>query len=110
MLAMSQFPAGTSAAVAHRLGMLLRNPPDPLGFIEPCAPVLYEVAPAGPDWLHEIKHDGWRMVARKDGDRVACGAASARIGRRTSPRSLPLSRICRMSALCSMARWSGMPP
>jgi bifunctional non-homologous end joining protein LigD len=21
-------------------------------------------------WLHEIKHDGFRVVARKDGDRV----------------------------------------
>jgi bifunctional non-homologous end joining protein LigD len=50
--------------------MLLRSRPDPLGFIEPCAPVLYEVAPAGPDWLHEIKHDGWRIIARKNGARV----------------------------------------
>ena len=21
-------------------------------------------------WLHEIKHDGFRIIARKDGDRV----------------------------------------
>jgi ATP-dependent DNA ligase len=58
--------------------MLLRNPPDPLGFIEPCAPVLYEVAPAGPDWLHEIKHDGWRIIARKDGDRVRLWSRNGR--------------------------------
>ena len=27
-------------------------------------------APAGPDWLHEIKHDGYRMFAHRDGERV----------------------------------------
>jgi hypothetical protein len=42
--------------------MLLRNAPDPLSFIEPCAPVLYDVAPAGPDWIHKIKHDGGDCV------------------------------------------------
>jgi bifunctional non-homologous end joining protein LigD len=26
--------------------------------------------PTGEAWLHEIKHDGFRVVARKDGDRV----------------------------------------
>jgi ATP-dependent DNA ligase len=26
--------------------------------------------PAGPDWLHEIKHDGFRMIARRDGERT----------------------------------------
>jgi ATP-dependent DNA ligase len=24
----------------------------------------------GPGWLHEIKHDGFRVIARKDGPRV----------------------------------------
>jgi bifunctional non-homologous end joining protein LigD len=26
--------------------------------------------PSGPLWLHEIKHDGFRVIARKDGHRV----------------------------------------
>ena len=26
--------------------------------------------PSGPLWLHEIKHDGFRVIARKDGQRV----------------------------------------
>ena len=26
--------------------------------------------PSGEQWLHEIKHDGFRVIARKDGDRV----------------------------------------
>jgi bifunctional non-homologous end joining protein LigD len=27
-------------------------------------------APSGPLWLHEIKHDGFRVIARTDGKRV----------------------------------------
>src|SRR6185312_8698364 len=30
-------------------------------FIKPMAPTLAKVTPAGPDWLHEVKFDGWRM-------------------------------------------------
>jgi bifunctional non-homologous end joining protein LigD len=26
--------------------------------------------PSGSQWLHEIKHDGFRIIATKDGDRV----------------------------------------
>ena len=26
--------------------------------------------PDGPQWAHEIKHDGYRMICRRDGDRV----------------------------------------
>jgi ATP-dependent DNA ligase len=27
-------------------------------------------APAGPDWIHEIKHDGFRLLVQLEGDRV----------------------------------------
>src|SRR4051812_30588507 len=40
------------------------------GFIRPCAPILAQAAPCGPEWLHEIKHDGYRIVARRAGDRL----------------------------------------
>ena len=30
-------------------------------FIKPMAPTLAKIPPAGPDWLHEVKFDGWRM-------------------------------------------------
>ena len=26
--------------------------------------------PAGPDWIHEIKHDGYRLIVRREGKRV----------------------------------------
>jgi bifunctional non-homologous end joining protein LigD len=45
---------------------LARDRRAPPGFIEPCQPVLRDVAPAGPDWLNEIKHDGYRLIARKE--------------------------------------------
>jgi ATP-dependent DNA ligase len=35
-----------------------------------CLPSLADRAPDGPDWLHEIKHDGFRMLARRDGETV----------------------------------------
>jgi bifunctional non-homologous end joining protein LigD len=37
-----------------------------VGFIEPCLPSPAKTPPAGPDWLHEIKHDGFRIMARRD--------------------------------------------
>ena len=37
-----------------------------LGIIEPCLPSPTKVPPSGPGWLHEIKHDGFRILARRD--------------------------------------------
>src|SRR5437764_5210032 len=37
-----------------------------LGIIEPCLPSPAKVPPSGPDWIHEIKHDGFRILARRD--------------------------------------------
>ena len=42
----------------------------PAGFIPPCLPTKAPRPPSGDAWLHEIKHDGFRVIARKDGDRV----------------------------------------
>ena len=36
------------------------------GFVEPCLPSRAERPPSGPDWVHEIKHDGYRLMARRD--------------------------------------------
>ena len=35
--------------------------------IEPCLPSPAKAPPSGPGWLHEIKHDGFRIMARRDG-------------------------------------------
>jgi ATP-dependent DNA ligase len=36
-----------------------------LGIIEPCLPSPAKATPSGPGWLHEIKHDGFRIMARR---------------------------------------------
>jgi bifunctional non-homologous end joining protein LigD len=53
------------------LGRMLPRPPNlPAGFIPPCLPIKAPKPPSGALWLHEIKHDGFRVIARKDGARV----------------------------------------
>jgi ATP-dependent DNA ligase len=42
----------------------------PAGFIEPCLPTKADTLPSGGLWIHEIKHDGLRIIARKDGPQV----------------------------------------
>ena len=37
-----------------------------LGIIEPCLPSPAKAPPSGAGWLHEIKHDGFRILARRD--------------------------------------------
>jgi ATP-dependent DNA ligase len=49
--------------------MVLRRPS---GFIEPCLPSKVARPPSGPLWVHEIKHDGYRLMVRRDGARVRC--------------------------------------
>jgi bifunctional non-homologous end joining protein LigD len=39
----------------------------PIGFIIPAQAVLASRPPSGPSWVHEIKHDGYRMIVRRDG-------------------------------------------
>jgi len=39
-------------------------------FVEPCLPTLSIKPPSGPGWVHEIKHDGYRLQARRDADGV----------------------------------------
>jgi bifunctional non-homologous end joining protein LigD len=41
---------------------MLRRP-----ILEPCLPPPAKQPPAGPGWIHEIKHDGFRVLARRDG-------------------------------------------
>jgi bifunctional non-homologous end joining protein LigD len=50
--------------------MLARPRTLPTGFIAPCLPTKAHTLPSGGLWLHEIKHDGFRIIARKDGERV----------------------------------------
>jgi bifunctional non-homologous end joining protein LigD len=42
----------------------------PAGFIAPCLPIKIDKLPSGSEWLHEIKHDGFRIIARNRGAQV----------------------------------------
>ena len=46
------------------------GPARPPTWIKPQLAKLVEKAPDGPDWLHELKLDGYRMHARLDAGRV----------------------------------------
>jgi len=58
--------------------MLMRTPErwvrpkrrQPPGFILPRPPMIADKVPAGDGWGHELKHDGFRILAFKDGDTV----------------------------------------
>jgi hypothetical protein len=45
--------------------MSLRPRALPAGFIAPCLPTSAPRPPSGALWLHEIKHDGFRVIGRK---------------------------------------------
>ena len=57
------------ASGIFRSSVVLRRPS---GFIEPCQPSKVARPPSGPLWVHEIKHDGYRLIVRRDGLRVRC--------------------------------------
>ena len=42
----------------------------PKTLFQPCVPKRGTAVPAGPDWLHEIKHDGYRLIVQREGKRV----------------------------------------
>jgi bifunctional non-homologous end joining protein LigD len=48
--------------------MLQRNLAD--AFIAPCLSSKTDKLPSGSEWLHEVKHDGFRVIARKKGVQV----------------------------------------
>ena len=88
---------------------------------QPCIPVSFEVAPSGPQWVHEIKHDGYRLIVRRTGERVQPetrggynwadrypwiaqgrrGAQGDARRRSTARRSCAVPTACRISSACT---------
>jgi hypothetical protein len=54
------------------------------GFVASCIPSLAHKPPSGPDWVHEIKHDGYRLIVRRQGEMVPPVRAAARLRARSS--------------------------
>src|SRR3954465_13298571 len=87
--------------------MLMRTPaplgpaqsPEAPGFIVPCQPTLIDKAPVGDGWIHELKHDGFRILAFKDGDKVRLWSRNGRdwssefVCIAAAMRALPFNRV-----------------
>ena len=37
---------------------------------EPCLPTRANAVPSSKNWIHEVKHDGYRLIVQRDGARV----------------------------------------
>ena len=55
-----------ATSVAPSLWMALYPP----GFIEPCLPTISRTVPTGPQWAYEIKPNGFRFLAVRQGKRA----------------------------------------
>ena len=44
--------------------------PMPKSPFEPCIPTTAAKVPDRPEWIHEIKHDGYRLIVQRDGKRI----------------------------------------
>jgi hypothetical protein len=86
----------------------------PAGFIEPCLPTSTKRPPSRAGWLHEIKHDGFRVIARKDGTRVRLCSRPGNVLTKRFPRVTEAvarlrARSCILDARRSFAARTGSP-
>ena len=70
----------------------------PVGFIEPCLPTGARSVPSGPQWVYEIKHDGFRFICWRVGDRVR---VFSRIGHEWSAQLPAIAAALRAEAICA---------
>jgi len=54
-------------------------------FVEPSCPPLPPKPPAGANWIHEIKHDGYRLMARRGPVGIRLITAGGTTGRPATP-------------------------
>jgi ATP-dependent DNA ligase len=67
-------PAWLTGAISISCGFAIPEKPAYLWFMfkafEFCIPTRGTKVPDGPDWLHEVKYDGYRLRVERNGDRV----------------------------------------
>jgi len=76
-----------------------------LSAIDPCLPSAAKRPPAGPGWIHEIKHDGFRIMARQD---TGAFCLMTRSGNHLA-RRFPFV-VTAVSALPARWRWASTVP
>src|SRR5271169_36773 len=59
-----------STPIFEDMSLYRPRPRQPSGVPEPCLPTGAKAPPPGPDWIHEIKHDGFRVLAQRAGSKV----------------------------------------
>jgi bifunctional non-homologous end joining protein LigD len=64
----------------------------PPAFVAPCLPTLVRTPPPGPEWAHEIEHDGYRAVSMIRGATSRSTPGAAMAGLRACRTSTPHSR------------------
>jgi bifunctional non-homologous end joining protein LigD len=90
--------------------------PLPAGFIVPAQPVKASKPPVGTAWVHEIKHDGYRIIVRRDGptvrlysrnayDRTARLAAIARAAEQIKAKSFTIGGEAVVLGLDGLSRF-----
>src|SRR3954454_3561712 len=85
-------PAMSTWSARSRLARDRRRPE---GFVEPMLATPVQGVPTGPGWQFEVKHDGYRMIARAENGQarilmadsvsLAASAARAREGKLSAP-------------------------
>ena len=75
------------------------------GFISPCQPTKVDRPPSGSNWAHEIKHDGYRLMLRRDGSRVRCFTKSGYDGPTASRPSLRPRCVSMPIHFTSTVKW-----
>jgi hypothetical protein len=89
---------------------MLRMRTLPAGFILPCLPTKTDKLPSGSDWLHEIKHDGFRIIASKKGAQVRLYSRPGNDLTHRFPLIAPESRYCSASLACPLRAKTGHWP
>ncbi len=79
----------------------------PAGFIAPCLPIKTDKLPSGGQRLHQIKHDGFRIVARKNGPRVRLYSRPGNDLTRRFP--LIVDALARLMERLSLAMTTALP-
>jgi len=63
---LGRLDSGGASPILLTMSSALREPERPVRRFDPCLPRPAKMRPAGTGWIHEIKHDGFRIVAHCD--------------------------------------------